>query len=149
MSVDNHNILSNNSIEVIIITNCTNCGSVVDQGSKFCGACGTPVVTQQLRCPHCKSEVDQNDRFCGDCGTPVPVANSTDVGGTGNRLEQQSVEFVCPKCNKHVSDEWKVCSYCGEELVEVVDYSCSKCGRDVDDDWKLCPYCGESLDETQ
>jgi len=81
MSVDNHNILSNNSIEVIIITNCTNCGSVVDQGSKFCGACGTPVVTQQLRCPHCKSEVDQNDRFCGDCGNSISIGAATTVAG--------------------------------------------------------------------
>ncbi len=86
MSVDNHNILSNNSIEVIIITNCTNCGSVVDQGSKFCGACGTPVVTQQLRCPHCKSKVDQNDRFCGDCGNSVSIEAATSIV-EGNRID--------------------------------------------------------------
>ncbi len=102
-----------------------------------------------MNCGNCGALIDEGDRFCGDCGTPISVTAAMAIGGAGNSLEQSSFEFVCPKCNNHVSDDWRFCPRCQEPLVEVVGYSCSKCGKDVEDDWKVCPYCGESLDNVE
>ena len=47
---------------------CSNCGSNVPDGQKFCGSCGTP-VPQAIECPSCGTMTDQT--FCGNCGTKV------------------------------------------------------------------------------
>ncbi len=99
-----------------------------------------------MNCDFCGAVIDEDDRFCGDCGTPTSFSTSTATKEADIKLEQSSFEFVCPKCDNRVSDDWKYCPNCQESLVEVVGYSCSKCGRDVENDWKLCPFCGESLD---
>ncbi len=47
---------------------CTNCGSTVAAGLKFCGNCGTPVA-QERTCPNCGTLTSA--AFCGNCGTKV------------------------------------------------------------------------------
>ena len=46
-------------------TPCTNCGSPVSAGQKFCASCGTPVQTAKT-CPNCGAEA--SGAFCANCG---------------------------------------------------------------------------------
>ena len=50
---------------------CSNCGATVPPGMKFCGECGTPVVHQKKHCPNCGQELAPEVKFCGACGTKV------------------------------------------------------------------------------
>lgn len=47
---------------------CTNCGTTVAAGLKFCGNCGTPVA-QEKTCQNCGTVTSA--AFCGNCGTKV------------------------------------------------------------------------------
>lgn len=51
---------------------CSNCGSFIDDGSKFCGNCGAVCnCAPTVRCPHCNVELNADDAFCYACGKPV------------------------------------------------------------------------------
>ncbi len=50
---------------------CSNCGSDIPPGFKFCGNCGTKLAPQ---CPGCGAEVPEGFKFCGQCGTPLQGA---------------------------------------------------------------------------
>jgi len=52
---------------------CAKCGSDNREGRKFCGGCGTPLVS---KCPRCGASNEPTERFCGDCGAPL-TASST------------------------------------------------------------------------
>jgi membrane protease subunit (stomatin/prohibitin family) len=43
------------------------CGQVNPEGSKFCGACGSPRVSEWV-CPNCGTVNPASNRFCGGCG---------------------------------------------------------------------------------
>ncbi len=77
---------------------CPNCGTQIQDGSKFCASCGKPVG--QAGCPSCGAELKAGANFCPNCGagaggggranpvpmpTPFPVANppgiATDLKG--------------------------------------------------------------------
>ncbi len=47
---------------------------------------------------------------------------------------------LCPSCQQHIHDDFKVCPNCRTQLRE----SCPACERLVDLRWNICPYCGES-----
>ena len=47
---------------------CPNCQKVNDPDSKFCDACGTPLVKT---CPSCNSIVDADDKFRPKCGNKL------------------------------------------------------------------------------
>ncbi|MEE8401121.1 MAG: zinc ribbon domain-containing protein, partial [Candidatus Hydrothermarchaeaceae archaeon] len=48
----------------------------------------------------------------------------------------------CPSCKKSISDDFKICPYCGHTLKSG---ACSKCGKELQDDFAMCPYCGEKV----
>ncbi|MDO8690854.1 MAG: adenylate/guanylate cyclase domain-containing protein [Dehalococcoidia bacterium] len=50
---------------------CSNCGSDVPQGFKFCGECGAKLAPH---CPSCDAEVPEGFKFCGNCGAPLQGA---------------------------------------------------------------------------
>ena len=56
------------------MANCPNCGSIVENGKKFCSACGTkmPVIVHQKMCKVCGNTLSETAAFCNVCGTPVP-----------------------------------------------------------------------------
>lgn len=73
---------------------CPSCSADVDAGQKFCGECGTRVLTS---CPSCDATAPTGQRFCGECGTPLgestaatpaprPSPEPTPVGSTEHRL---------------------------------------------------------------
>ena len=46
-------------------SNCPKCGSVIDNGSKFCKECGASLVKN---CPNCGIKIDCAAKFCPECG---------------------------------------------------------------------------------
>jgi predicted ATPase/class 3 adenylate cyclase len=58
---------------------CPSCGSTNRNGSRFCGACGTPLVQH---CSACGGENPTDKRFCGDCGAPLTNAASLERSST-------------------------------------------------------------------
>lgn len=57
---------------------CSNCGSKIEEGSKFCASCGTSVikntsVRMQLKCQSCRGimdlDKDKEVLFCPFCGS--------------------------------------------------------------------------------
>ena len=69
--------------------NCTNCGHLIPESSKFCGMCGTAKGPIELNCHKCGNTVPDDMFFCDKCGTrinkgspvpsPSPVSNSNPV----------------------------------------------------------------------
>jgi membrane protease subunit (stomatin/prohibitin family) len=49
-------------------TECSNCHSQVQVGSKFCAECGTPM---QKHCTNCSASLSPTAKFCAECGTPA------------------------------------------------------------------------------
>lgn len=47
---------------------CTNCGTQIPSGSKFCPGCGSSQSTSNC-CPSCGTELQPDQRFCHNCGT--------------------------------------------------------------------------------
>jgi len=47
---------------------CPVCGAANPAGQKFCGECGSPLVSG---CPACGAPIPPGQKFCGECGTPV------------------------------------------------------------------------------
>ena len=65
---------------------CAYCGTQNNEGRKFCGNCGKPLVrietqnvvnsnplvsSQSLFCPYCGSQNNVGRKFCGNCGKPL------------------------------------------------------------------------------
>jgi double zinc ribbon protein len=55
---------------------CAACGNEEPEGSRFCGACGTPFAAAErsdeptLTCTRCGNREPEGSRFCGACGEP-------------------------------------------------------------------------------
>ena len=55
---------------------CTSCGTLNDEGAKFCSACGHPLAAPApAPCIKCGKLIPIGVRFCPDCGTEQPAAN--------------------------------------------------------------------------
>ena len=56
--------------------NCSSCGHVNPEGTRFCQECGTKLeetvnVTTNAFCPQCGAALIPGTRFCGSCGAKV------------------------------------------------------------------------------
>lgn len=49
-------------------TYCESCGAANEQSSRFCLACGQPLVSTGVRCPTCGGMNSADDQFCENCG---------------------------------------------------------------------------------
>ena len=50
---------------------CSSCGASAQEGQRFCGQCGQPLVA---RCPACSFDNPPDHRFCGSCGAELGAA---------------------------------------------------------------------------
>ena len=69
-------------------------------------------------------------------------------------LDGIELPLVCRQCGEKIKDDWKLCPYCGEDLLEGTNRSsgrsiCSKCGCTLAEDWISCPNCGQDIKDTQ
>ncbi len=60
---------------------CPACGAANPVGQKFCGECGSRLVSG---CPACGASVPPGQKFCGACGTPVPAAGAPGMAVAGD-----------------------------------------------------------------
>ena len=71
------------------MSNCTSCGTVNPDGSKFCASCGKPIPQEQPTpiCSKCGTQNPQGGKFCKNCGnslqsTAPPPPESRSTSGT-------------------------------------------------------------------
>jgi RNA polymerase subunit RPABC4/transcription elongation factor Spt4 len=74
---------------------CPKCQTLVAEGAKFCGNCGTSMAA--AACPKCRAAVPAGAKFCGNCGASMAAA-------------------TCPQCNAAVTPGSKFCGTCGNKL---------------------------------
>lgn len=75
---------------------CPECGAENKSGMKFCGTCGSKLITTIL-CPHCGKEIPRGMKFCGECGKPLG-------------------KIKCSSCGFENQPGMKFCGNCGEKL---------------------------------
>ena len=78
---------------------CKNCNSVVPEGMKFCGCCGTKVEEEKAKCASCGALLIPGMKFCGECGTPVAP-----------------VKRICRECGLEVPEGMSFCGGCGTKF---------------------------------
>ncbi len=89
---------------------CSNCGSEVKEGAKFCRECGSEIVekTEALEgntCPECGNLLEEDAMFCNNCGHRVSGEDS-----------ETEVSNRCPNCNSPLKDGALFCGECGASL---------------------------------
>lgn len=83
---------------------CTSCGSAVEAGAAFCGACGAKQVRAQA-CSQCGAALLPGAAFCGACGTAVAQA--------GPPAAQPAAPAVCASCGTPLREGARFCRVCG------------------------------------
>jgi len=60
------------------MTQCSNCGSGLPEGAKFCSNCGTKTVAERTAgyCRECGAEIKPAAKFCQACGQSVSGVNA-------------------------------------------------------------------------
>lgn len=51
--------------------NCIKCGTIVNEGDKFCSKCGAVVEVKPTSCPQCGETLTLEARFCPKCGKVI------------------------------------------------------------------------------
>ena len=111
-------------------TLCPACGEPVSPGKKFCGKCGTKIVTKpKILCPSCRAEVEEGMRFCGNCGAQIPVRQ----------------KIICPSCGAEIEDGKKFCGMCGAKVAVEQKKICPSCGTEIAAGQKFCGNCGTKV----
>ena len=119
---------------------CSNCGSEVQDGMKFCGECGTP-VPQTKKCINCGLELPLNMKFCGECGTKqdgsAPKSSGFSMGDknviAGDVIGSKEETHISGNAtiikNEDQTKQVKKCHICGS-FVSILDgYNCPECGE--------------------
>src|SRR4051812_40362545 len=52
-----------------LMPSCPSCGAENPEASRFCGACGTPLLS--VSCASCGAANPSEHRFCGQCGAAL------------------------------------------------------------------------------
>lgn len=82
--------------------NCSVCGSVIQDGAKFCVECGTPVV-RDVFCANCGNKLTTEQKFCPQCGAAAggAIANG---GTTDKGTEKKESKFKSNVVAKALQD---------------------------------------------
>lgn len=112
---------------------CTFCGADVDEGKRFCSACGNAVIaapalptSEVMGCRVCGAETAPGEEFCRAC--------------------EAAFESLCPECSAPVTRDAQFCGECGEPLDPDQGFAqCSVCGRRPAETDTFCQGCGAPL----
>lgn len=75
--------------------NCPKCNLPVENGAKFCKACGAKLLITQRNCKMCGNVLAENAKFCNICGTPCPVETPEKVADDRNAtMDEISVPII-------------------------------------------------------
>lgn len=83
---------------------CPICGAEVENGTKFCPACGAAIPQPQPEptqpnndahkfCPNCGAPNDVGSAFCPNCGRPLNAGTGNPQGGFNNMGQQFGANF--------------------------------------------------------
>ena len=144
---------------------CSNCGSVMSRGMKFCTLCGS-MLGDALNTPTPSmpddSAVSSIPSMSVDSKVPPipPIPTDSDVFS----IELNSIPSgmkKCGKCNSIVAASVRFCTSCGNRMSENIPEpsakvnnapfsktKCGNCGAVFDSDMKFCTSCGSPLGNT-
>lgn len=130
---------------------CPNCGTSVEDGSKFCMECGTQ-IPQTKECPSCHARWPLTAKFCAECGysfnavkTSGPVIGDKNViagdvhidqsstinNNTVNNVTNTTTNVVNNVINQDETKKLVSCSVCGRQMAIVDAQTCKTCGKFV------------------
>src|SRR6266705_3062134 len=93
---------------------CSNCGAENPFAKKFCGDCGSALVSV---CSSCGGSNAPGKRFCGDCGAPLEV-------GTVSVVAAASAAAVAPVAERRLVSVL---------FADLVGFTTASEGRDAED----------------
>ena len=117
-------MLENESLEQQREKTCINCGTILEDGLKFCRSCGTKVEdtpeqtsspddnqeTQKLKdqnvlCPSCGEEVEKGLMFCTSCGMKISVEKTHESSTSDIKPPEPNAETFEVTDHKKLNDD--------------------------------------------
>lgn len=83
--------------------NCSACGSVIQDGAKFCAVCGTPVI-REIFCTNCGNKLTAEQKFCPQCGAAMAGGATANMGMTDKASEKKESKFKSNVVTKALKD---------------------------------------------
>ena len=118
---------------------CSNCGTELEDGQKFCYECGAP-VPQTKKCVKCGAELAIKMRFCPECGAPQDGNKSASSAGLsmgdknviagdviGNKEETRIAGNATIIKNEDQTKLVKECHICGKKVRIIDGFDCPSC----------------------
>ena len=86
---------------------CTQCGAGLQDGVKFCGACGAK-VEQPQPCTNCGTILPVGTKFCGECGTAAGAAAKSTPSDKQQKQEKTRIPDaqLCSVSFAKIRDDW-------------------------------------------
>jgi ribosomal protein L40E len=114
---------------------CSQCGSAIPQGSRFCPRCGLSQKdhAKSRTCPKCQTGNLLTAKFCSACGFA---------------LEQRVKSKICASCGHDNPEGAAFCLKCGTRIGGDGSSGigrCSKCGHVNPDGAVFCEGCGQKI----
>ncbi len=90
---------------------CPDCGSILEDGVKFCERCGSRIAAPQPEpaptvrdkvCTACGNALSPTSRFCDACGEKVSAEE-----------KEEATEVICTSCGAQLTAKSKFCDQCG------------------------------------
>ena len=145
---------------------CSNCGTELEEGAKFCLECGAP-VPQTKKCIHCGEELPLKAKFCPACGNrqdggPSKLAaaagfamgdkNVMSGDVTGHKEETHVAGNATIIKNEDQTRQVKKCHVCGSMVLITAGFECPECGQFTcadcyDKEHGICAECASKTQE--
>ena len=114
---------------------CVNCGTKIEDGTKFCPGCGTPAGV---------AGVSTNQGQAANTMQPQPAAMPN---APQNQSAPMADEKYCFSCGAIIKKAAALCPKCGvdqssQSSTRAANVYCFSCGRSISKTVTACPFCG-------